>query len=198
MSFQCVQMYPQYLGLAWGSLGPFVGSTAVLLSFWSSAFKPFTISGWVETKLTCSHGSKEMSKRHPILVHNVWKSPKIDPKLDFRHYLFECGLFWVIFKHCALCHIVTLWILKRCSITMDCSCSSYLCHFLPRGKVPCPHCFQSWESLAGSNLMDVILADVSPTGAIPTTPIMLWCWKLGLSHILEYNYNFKIRTLGLF
>ena len=81
-SFQCVQMYPQYLGLAWGSLGPFVGSTAVLLSFWSSAFKPFTISGWVETKLTCSHGSKEMSKRHPISVHNVWKSPQNGPTLD--------------------------------------------------------------------------------------------------------------------
>ena len=137
--------------------------------------------------------------------HSVWKSPQ-NVSFEFHHKEYfsfnlescKMRLFWDIFKHCTLCHIVTIWIVKRWSITMDCSCSSYLCHFLPRGKVPCPHCFQSWESLAGSNLMDVILADVSPTGAIPTTPIMLWCWKLGLSHILEYNYNFKIRTLGLF
>ena len=110
-------------------------------------------------------------------------STSILSKCPIRKEMKRALFTWILryVKKTSLGHIAGF--VKLRGVAMYCSCRSYLCHFLPRGKVSCPHCFQSCESRAFSNLMDVILPDVSPTGAVPPTPIRLGsCEKKRCDH----------------
>ena len=122
-------------------------------------------------------------------------STSILSKCPIRKEMKRALFTWILryVKKTSLGHIAGF--VKLRGVAMYCSCRSYLCHFLPRGKVSCPHCFQSCESRAFSNLMDVILPDVSPTGAVPPTPIRLGsCEKKALRSFFMSPFTYQKLT----